>query len=113
MVLKDAGTVRTIIYACTAKDQVKGNDCVHAVPSEFEQIKNWLCELDLGIKYTGQGLPAISAQVLLLLVKRGKSRLYLTGEEKAELLELLLLARHELLQAHDVVPFEAAAFLSA
>ena len=70
VVLKDAGTVRTIIYACTAKDQLKGNICIHAVPPEFEQIKSWLGELDLGLKYTGQGLPAISAQLLLLLVKR-------------------------------------------
>ena len=44
-------------------------------------------ELDLGIKYTGQALPAISAQVLLLLVKRGKTREYLTGEQKSELLD--------------------------
>ena len=87
MVLKDAGAVRTLQYTCTAKDGVKGSICVHAAPPEFEQIKQWLGELDLGIKYTGQGLPAISAQVLLLLVKRGKTREYLTGEQKAELLE--------------------------
>ena len=35
----------------------------------------------------GQGLPAISVQVLLLLVERGKTREYLTGEQKAELLQ--------------------------
>ena len=85
--LKDAGTVRTLLYTCTAKDGCKGSVCVHVVPSEFEQIKDWLAELDLGIKYTGQGLPAISAQILLLLVKRGKTREYLSGEQKAELLE--------------------------
>ena len=63
VLLKDAGSVRTIVYNCTAKDSAKGNVCVHAVPIEFEQIKSWLEELALGIKYTGQGLPAISAQV--------------------------------------------------
>ena len=87
VVLKDAGTIRTLVYTCTAKDGVKGCVCIHAAPPEFEEIKQWLAELDLGIKYTGQGLPAISAQVLLLLVKRGKTREYLSGEAKAELLK--------------------------
>ena len=53
---------------------------------EFTEIIRWIAELDLGIIYRGQGLPAISAQVLLILIKRGKTREYLTGEEKAELL---------------------------
>ena len=79
--------MKTLLYTCTARDEVKGSVCVHATPPEFEQIKHWLAELDLGIKYTGQGLPAISAQVLLLLVKRSKTREYLTGQQKAELLD--------------------------
>ena len=87
MVLKDAGAVRTLLYTCTAKDGCRGSVCVHAAPPEFQEIMQWLTELDLGIKYTGQGLPAISAQVLLLLVKHGKTREYLTGEQKAELLD--------------------------
>ena len=85
--MKDAASVRLLVYACTAKDELRGNICVHAVPPEFEQIKSWLQELNLGIKYTGASLASISAQILLLLVKRGKSREYLTGEAKAELLE--------------------------
>ena len=68
--------MRTLVYTCTAKDKIRGTVCVHCAPAEFEEIKQWLDELDLGLKYTGQGLPAISAQVLLLLVKRGKSRKY-------------------------------------
>ena len=87
VIMKDAASVRLLIYACTAKDKGRGNICVHAVPPEFEQIKTWLERLSLGIKYTGQGLPAISAHVLLLLVKRGKQREHLSGEAKVELLE--------------------------
>ena len=61
--------------------------CVHYAPAEFEEIKQWIDELDLGLKYTGQGLPAISAQVLLLLVKRGKSGEYPTDHRVAVCLE--------------------------
>ena len=39
VIMKDAASVRLLIYACTAKDQVKGSICVHAVPPEFAQIK--------------------------------------------------------------------------
>ena len=73
VVMKDAGTVKKLLYTCTAKDGYKGNVCVHAAPPECDHIKDWLHELDLDLKYTGQGLPAISAQVLLLLIKRGNS----------------------------------------
>ena len=87
VILKDAGSVKTLMYTCTARDQAKGVVTIHCAPPEFEAIKLWLAELDLGLKYTGSGLPAISAQVLNLLVKRGKEREYLSGEQKAELLE--------------------------
>ena len=78
VVLKDAGTARTLLYTCTAKDGVRGSICVHTTPPEFHQIQDWLRELDLDLKYTGQGLPATSAHVLLLLDKRGKMPEYLT-----------------------------------
>ena len=40
----------------------------------------------MGIEYKGEGLPAISAKVLQRLL-RHKEWVYLTGEQKAELLE--------------------------
>ena len=59
---------------------------IHCAPPEFKAIKLWLAELNLGgLKYTGSGLPAISALVLNLLVKKDKEREYLSGEQKAEL----------------------------
>ena len=87
VVLRDAGSVRTLLYTCTAKDKFKGSICVVA-PPEFEQINEWLAELDVSFQYTGTGLPNINAQVRLLLVKRGKPREYQTGKEKAKLLEV-------------------------
>ena len=72
VILKDAGSVKTLMYTCTARDQAKGVVTIHCAPPEFEAIERWLAELDLGLKYTGSGLPAISAQVLTVLVKRGK-----------------------------------------
>ena len=64
VILKDAGSMKTLMYTCTARDQAKGVVTIHCAPPEFEAIKLWLAELDLGLKYTGSGLPAISAQVL-------------------------------------------------
>ena len=42
--------------------------------------------MNLGIEYKGEGLPAISAKVLHKLL-RHRERVYLIGEQKAELLE--------------------------
>ena len=60
---------------------------MHSMPSEAEQIMQWLDRLQLPLEYKGEGLANISQKVLLHLLKHGKERLYLTGEQKAELLE--------------------------
>ena len=58
VILKDAGSVKTLMYTCTARDQSKGVVTIHCAPPEFEAIKLWLAELDLDLKYTGSGHPA-------------------------------------------------------
>ena len=57
------------------------------MPSEAEQIMQWLDRLQLPLEYKGEVLANISQKVLLHLLKHGKERLYLIGEQKAELLE--------------------------
>ena len=46
----------------------------------------WLGKLPLDLEYRGEGLPNLTHKVLLELLRR-RDRRYLTGEEKAELLE--------------------------
>ncbi len=43
--------------------------------------------LDCGIEYRGEGLPGMGLKVLHRLVKLGRERVWLTGEQKAESLE--------------------------
>jgi hypothetical protein len=52
-----------------------------------QEIMEWLNALSVTLKYTGSGLSNIAGRVLLLLVKHCRQREYLTGEDKAELLE--------------------------
>ena len=60
---------------------------VHTMPHDYQEIIELLKHLPVKLKYTGSGLPNIAALVLLLLVNYCRQREYLTGEEKAELLE--------------------------
>ena len=57
------------------------------MPQYYQEIMEWLKFLPVKLKYTGSGLSNIAGQVLLLLVKHCRQREYLTGEDKAELLE--------------------------
>ena len=59
---------------------------IHAMPQHYNEIMEWLKTLPVKLKYTGSGLSNIAGQVLLLLTKHCRTREYLTGEEKAELL---------------------------
>ena len=43
--------------------------------------------MNIEMPYRGEGPPAISAKVLHHLIRHGKERVWLSGEEKAELLE--------------------------
>ena len=85
--LKDLSSIRALTYNCTKVDMAKRSMTIHAMPQHSTAIMEWLKLLPIKIKYTGQGLPNIAAQVLLLLVKHCRIRQYLSGEEKAALLE--------------------------
>ena len=61
----------------------KSEICV--LPHHWERIEDW-CE-KLGIPYAGQGLPAISFQVLQHLMKELNVRESLSGEEKCAIHE--------------------------
>lgn len=52
----------------------------------MEEILSWLLNLGLKLVYRGEGLPRTAQGVLLHLLAK-KERVYLTGEEKAELLD--------------------------
>ena len=60
---------------------------VHAMPQYYQEIMAFLKILPVKLKYTGSGLSNIAGQVLLLLTKHCRMREYLSGDEKAELLE--------------------------
>lgn len=85
--LKDMSAIRSLTYNCTKIDAVKGTMTLHVAPDYYQKVMEWLKLLPVQIKYTGEGLPNIAAQVLLLLVKHCRIREYLSGEEKAALLE--------------------------
>ena len=85
--MKDPASIRTLVYQCTKIDKHSGAVVIRNAPAEFHDIQDWLKKLPVILKYTRHGLPEISSQVLLKLVKHGKTREYLTEEEKAKLLE--------------------------
>jgi hypothetical protein len=62
-------------------NQVAGTCTVNGVPERWEEIQAWADRL--GLECRGEGLPG-TAQTL---VKRSSERVYLDGEQKAELLE--------------------------
>ena len=87
VIMKDPTCIRGLVYTCTKLDAVRGCISVHSAPLEFGPIIEWLKFLPVKLKYTGQGLPNVSAQVMLLLIKYCRTREYLSGERKAALLE--------------------------
>jgi hypothetical protein len=74
VVTKDATSAKSLQYPSTAKESCRGVVVTHSAPADYMEIRRRLTELDLGIKHTGQGLPNISAQVLLLPIKRARQR---------------------------------------
>ena len=85
-VLRSEHSIKTLIYTFSKSERESGQCIVHSVPHEYAEILQWLDALALDIPYRGQGLPGISYQVLLALLRK-KQRYYLTGEEKCRLLE--------------------------
>ena len=85
-VLKDEARIKTLIYTFTKSEKEEGQCIIHSVPPECYEIIQWLKNLDLGIPYRGEGLANITYKVFSHLVNK-KERVYLTGEEKHEMLE--------------------------
>ena len=79
------------VFKITMKDEarvkcMKHKDLViHVLPEKWQQIEQW-CKT-LNVAYAGQGLPAISFQVLQHLMKTDNQREIITGEEKCAILE--------------------------
>jgi hypothetical protein len=86
VILKSEHQARSLEYTLSA-DEGRGVVVVHGLPAEAREIQAWLGRLELNLAYRGEGLPNISQKVLLALLKEGRERVYLTGEEKAQLLE--------------------------
>ena len=84
--LKDETSMKSLRYTCTKLDKMSGTVIIHSVPKYADEIYNWLTCLGLQEEYRGEGLPSTSYKVLLQLLKR-RERMYLTGEQKPQLLE--------------------------
>ena len=60
---------------------------MHTLPHHAREIQEWLARLDIGLPYRGEGLPGMAYKVLVALIKQGRERVWLTGEEKHAILE--------------------------
>jgi hypothetical protein len=86
-VLKDQVRLKSLVYKLSRKDGgARGAVIIHGLPPEADDIRAWQVQLNLGVEYKGEGLPAISAVVHQQLLRR-RERVYFTGEQKGELLE--------------------------
>lgn len=91
LVLKDEASARSLVYTCSRRDAgLKGAITVHSVPERAQEIQAWLERLggmtNSELPYRGEGLPSISHKVLLHLLRQ-RERVYLTGDQKAALLD--------------------------
>jgi hypothetical protein len=86
VLLKDSCRPRARIYRMSsAKDDKTGTVHIHCMPQRLEETQAW-CER-LGLEYRGEGLAGMAQRVPKTLLRRNGDRVYLTGEQKAELLE--------------------------
>jgi hypothetical protein len=86
VLLKDSTRPRALLYRMTqARDGQTGTVHIHGVPQHWEETQGWLGRL--GLEYRGEGLPGSALKALQALLRRNRERVYLTGEQKAELLE--------------------------
>ena len=82
VILKDETRIRTLIV------HLGREACyVHSLPETSADLQKWLANLNIGLEYHGEGLPALSLKVLQCLVKKSRERVTLTGEQKAEILD--------------------------
>ncbi len=88
VLLKSVTEVRSLIYNCTKRaDACVGAVTLHSLPDNSQMVAEWVKRLDCGLEYRGEGLPNMALKVLHRLVKQGRERVWLTGEEKAVILE--------------------------
>ncbi len=88
VLLKSETSPRALLYNCTKRvEGCTGTVYLHSFPEHSSDIAEWVGRLDCGLVYRGEGLPNMALKVLHRLVKRGRERDWLSGEQKAELLE--------------------------
>ena len=87
VVKKDVVVIRSLIYNLRKNEGGPGVCHIHVLPERSDDIEKWLEALQIDLHYHGEGLPATSLRVLQTLVKRSRERTWLTGEEKAQILE--------------------------
>ena len=87
VLMKDEARPRALVFHIPkrAHGGPAGTCYIHGVPEHWRAIEAWAARL--GLEYRGEGLPATALKALQHLVKRNRERVWLTGEEKAELLE--------------------------
>ena len=87
MLLKDSTRPRALLYRLTpARDGRTGTVHIHGMPQHSQETLAWVERL--GLEYRGEGLTGSALKALQALVRRSRERVYLDGEQKAELLEL-------------------------
>jgi hypothetical protein len=87
VLMKDSSRARALVYRMTrARDRQVGSIHVHGLPQHWKETREWVEEL--GLEYRGEGLPGSALKALQALLRRNRERVYLDGEQKAELLEL-------------------------
>ena len=88
VLLKSETSARALLYNCSKRlDGCTGSVHLHALPDHSAEVARWVGELDCGLIYRGEGLPNMALKALHRLIKNGREREWLTGEQKAELLE--------------------------
>jgi hypothetical protein len=87
VLLKDSTRPRALLYRLTqARDGRTGTVHIHGTPQHWEETQAWLGRL--GLDYRGEGLPGSALKALQAMLRKNRERVYLDGEQKAELLEL-------------------------
>ncbi len=88
VLLKTLTEPRSLLYNCTKRvDGCVGVLMLHSLRANAPEVSAWVTRLDCGLVYRGEGLPNMALKVLHRLVKQGRERVWLTGEEKAVILE--------------------------
>ena len=83
VLMKDAGRIRALVCRLG-----KETCTIHALPEDWGHVAHWVHKLNLpNVHYRGEGLPAMSLKILQTLIRLSRERVWLSAEQKAELLE--------------------------